>query len=397
MSHQNVQQNITVLGATGSIGQSTLDVVARHRDRYRVFALTAHRQIDALAAQCGQFHPDYAVAGDEAGAEQLQQLLKQRSPETTVLYGFAGLEQVAADPAVDQVMAAIVGAAGLKPTLAAVRAGKRILLANKESLVMTGALFMDEVERHGAELLPIDSEHNAIFQCLPQQSGLAAVPAGVEKILLTGSGGPFRDTPIDQLGQVTPEQAVAHPNWSMGRKISVDSATMMNKGLEFIEACWLFGAKPEQIQVVLHPQSVIHSMVQYNDGSVLAQMGNPDMRTPIAYAMGWPERIESGVSQLDLFEVAQLNFEHPDYERYPCLRLAVEAMEQGGSATTIVNAVNEVAVDTFLSEQMGYLDIASMIEQILGEMAVEPVSTVEQVLAVDAEARQRAVAWVAQR
>ncbi len=388
---------ITILGATGSIGQSTLDVVARHPQHYSVFALTAHRQVEMLAQQCAQFQPDYAVVGDEAGAEQLQQLLKESAPETTVLYGVAGLEQVASDPAVDQVMAAIVGAAGLKPTLAAVRAGKRVLLANKESLVMTGALFMQEVERCGATLLPIDSEHNAIFQCLPQQSGLGSVPAGVEKILLTGSGGPFRNTPLEQLQQVTPEQAVAHPNWSMGRKISVDSATMMNKGLEFIEACWLFGARPEQIQVVLHPESVIHSMVQYNDGSVLAQMGNPDMRTPIAYAMGWPDRIESGVGHLDLFAVAQLNFERPDFGRYPCLRLAIEAMEQGGSATTIVNAANEVAVDAFLDGAAGYLDIAHMIEFALEQMPIEPVTTVEQVLAVDGEARRQANAWMAQQ
>ncbi|MBT3310264.1 MAG: 1-deoxy-D-xylulose-5-phosphate reductoisomerase [Gammaproteobacteria bacterium] len=381
-------QGVTVLGATGSIGKSTLDVIARHPDRYRVVALTAHRQIEALAAQCIQFSPDYAVVADEQGAEQLQKLLLHSAPETTVLYGVAGLEQVAAAPEVDQVMAAIVGAAGLKPTLAAVRAGKRILLANKEALVMTGALFMEEVERYGAELLPIDSEHNAIFQCMPDAAALGAVPAGVEKILLTGSGGPFRDTALDQLKSVTPEQAVAHPNWSMGRKISVDSATMMNKGLEFIEACWLFGATPEQVQVVLHPQSVIHSMVQYNDGSVMAQMGNPDMRTPIAYAMAWPERIHSGVSHLDLFEVAQLNFQRPDFGRYPCLHLAIEAMRTGGSASTIVNAANEVAVDAFLNRQMGYLDIARVIEYTLNKMSVERVSTVDQVLAVDQQARQ---------
>ena len=381
-------QGVTVLGATGSIGKSTLDVIARHPDRYRVVALTAHRQIEALAAQCIQFSPDYAVVADEQGAEQLQKLLLHSAPETTVLYGVAGLEQVAAAPEVDQVMAAIVGAAGLKPTLAAVRAGKRILLANKEALVMTGALFMEEVERYGAELLPIDSEHNAIFQCMPDAAALGAVPAGVEKILLTGSGGPFRDTALDQLKSVTPEQAVAHPNWSMGRKISVDSATMMNKGLEFIEACWLFGAAPEQIQVVIHPESVIHSMVQYNDGSVMAQMGNPDMRTPIAYAMAWPERIHSGVSHLDLFEVAQLNFQRPDFGRYPCLHLAIEAMRTGGSASTIVNAANEVAVDAFLNRQMGYLDIARVIEYTLNKMSVERVSTVDQVLAVDQQARQ---------
>jgi 1-deoxy-D-xylulose-5-phosphate reductoisomerase len=388
------QQGITVLGATGSIGKSTLDVVARHPERYRVVALTAHRQVEALAAQCIQFQPDYAVIGDEASATLLQQKLAQSAAETTVLVGVEGLEQVAALPEVDQVMAAIVGAAGLKPTLAAVRAGKRILLANKEALVMTGALFMQEVTHYGAELLPIDSEHNAIFQCMPQQSGLGAVPAGVEKILLTGSGGPFRNTPPDQLKNVTPEQAVAHPNWSMGQKISVDSATMMNKGLEFIEACWLFGAAPEQIQVVIHPESVIHSMVQYSDGSVLAQMGNPDMRTPIAYAMAWPERTPSGVEPLDLFEIAQLNFQPPDYERYPCLRLAIEAMQRGGSATTIVNAANEIAVEAFLNEQIGYLDIARLIEHTLSTCSIEAITTVDQVLAIDQQARALATQWI---
>ncbi len=388
------QQGVTVLGATGSIGKSTLDVIARHPDRYRVVALTAHRQIEALAQQCAQFLPNYAVVADAVGAERLQQMLSELSPDTTVLSGVEGLEQVAADPAVDQVMAAIVGAAGLKPTLAAVRAGKRILLANKESLVMTGALFMEEVEHSGAELLPIDSEHNAIFQCMPQQEGLGAVPAGVEKILLTGSGGPFRTWPLEQLSTVTPEQAVAHPNWSMGQKISVDSATMMNKGLEFIEACWLFGAKPEQIEVVLHPQSIIHSMVQYNDGSVLAQMGNPDMRTPIAYAMGWPERIDAGVAHLDLFEIARLDFECPDFGRYPCLRLAIEAMQRGGSATTIVNAANEVAVAAFLKKQIGYLQIARVIESALEQSSVVNIETVEQVLEIDAETRHHAAQFV---
>jgi len=280
------QQGVTVLGATGSIGRSTLDVLSRHPDKYRVVALTAHKQVDLLAEQCRKFHPEFAVVTEAGNADKLSRILSDISPDTEVLSGIEGMERVAADSSVDQVMAAIVGAAGLRPTMAAVRAGKRILLANKESLVMTGHLFMNEVAASGARLLPIDSEHNAIFQCLPEQATLGAFSDGVERILLTGSGGPFRNRAPDTLSEVTPEEAIAHPNWSMGRKISVDSATMMNKGLEFIEACWLFGATPDQVQVVLHPESIIHSMVQYSDGSVLAQMGNPDMRTPIAHALG---------------------------------------------------------------------------------------------------------------
>ena len=382
------QQGITVLGSTGSIGRSTLDVVARHPDRYRVVALTAHRQIERLAEQCQQFSPHYAVVTDSGRAEALEQLLRQKSPETKVLSGVEGLEQVAADPSVDQVMAAIVGAAGLRPTLAAVRAGKRVLLANKESLVMSGALFMEEVARHGAELLPIDSEHNAIFQCLPDQQPLGQFADGVEQILLTGSGGPFRQRPLETLVSVTPEEATAHPNWSMGKKISVDSATMMNKGLEFIEACWLFGAVPEQIEVVLHPESVVHSMVQYRDGSVLAQMGNPDMRTPIAHAMGWPERVDAGVAPLDLFEVAQLSFERPDLERYPCLRLAMESMSAGGGATTVLNAANEVVVDAFLRGKIGYLQIAEQIESALEHLSLEEATTLQHIIDKDLETRR---------
>ena len=388
------QQGVTILGATGSIGRSTLDVVARPPDRFRVVALTANRQVERLAEQCSQFHPDYAVVADAEDAQQLTDLLHTASPATEVLVGVEGLEQVSADSSVHQVMAAIVGAAGLRPTLAAVRAGKRVLLANKESLVMTGALFMQEVEASGAELLPIDSEHNAIFQCLPQQAPLGAIPPGVEKILLTGSGGPFRTLPVEALAGVTPAEAVAHPNWSMGRKISVDSATMMNKGLEFIEACWLFGATADQIQVVIHPESVIHSMVQYSDGSVLAQMGNPDMRTPIAHAMGWPERMNSGVADLDLYQWAQLRFEPPDYDRYPCLELAIEAMRQGGSATTVLTAANEVAVDAFLDGRIGYMMIPAMIEACLKQATTTEIVTIEQVISIDQETRHAANEWI---
>ncbi len=387
-------QGVAILGATGSIGRSTLDVISRHSDKYRVVALTAHSQIELLAEQCGQFHPDFAVVTEADGAEQLERLLRDIAPETTVLSGVEGMEQIASAPAVDQVMAAIVGAAGLRPTLAAVRAGKRILLANKESLVMTGHLFMEEVVANGAQLLPIDSEHNAIFQCLPQHGVLGKFPAGVEKILLTGSGGPFRKRAVETLGTVTPDEAVAHPNWSMGRKISVDSATMMNKGLEFIEACWLFGAAPEQIEVVIHPQSIIHSMVQYSDGSVLAQMGNPDMRTPIAHALSWPERIDSGVGNLDLFEVAKLDFEQPDFGRYPCLRLSIDAMVHGGSATTVLNGANEVAVAAFLNGEIDYMEIAEVIEQTMSEVAVEEVTDLDLVFSKDEEARAVATALI---
>lgn len=392
-----VQQGITVLGATGSIGRSTLDVVSRHPDKYRIVALTAHRQIKLLAEQCGEFHPDFAVVTEPDGAEELSGLLSEISPETEVLSGIEGMERVAAEHSVDQVMAAIVGAAGLRPTMAAVRAGKRVLLANKESLVMAGALFMDEVVASGAQLLPIDSEHNAIFQCLPHDATLGKFSGGVESILLTGSGGPFRNRATDTLAAVTPDEAVAHPNWSMGRKISVDSATMMNKGLEFIEACWLFGAVPDQIQVVIHPESIIHSMVQYRDGSVLAQMGNPDMRTPIAHALGWPDRIDAGVDSLDLFEIAQLNFEKPDFDHYPCLRLSIEAMRRGGSATTVLNASNEIAVEAFLNGQIGYMEIANIIEETLGTVAVEEVTDIGLVLAKDGEARMVATEQINRR
>ncbi|HEY0722117.1 MAG TPA: 1-deoxy-D-xylulose-5-phosphate reductoisomerase [Gammaproteobacteria bacterium] len=379
---------VTVLGATGSIGVSTLDVLARHRDRYRVVALTAHRQIERLYEQCLVHHPDYAVMVESGAAQQLADKLKSVAPEITVLDGVAGLEYVASLPQTDHVMAAIVGAAGLAPTLAAARAGKRVLLANKEALVMSGQLFMDAVRHSGAELLPIDSEHNAIFQCMPAgfERGLGQV--GVSHILLTASGGPFRKTPLEQLAHVTPEQAVAHPNWSMGRKISVDSATMMNKGLEVIEACWLFHTTPDHIQVVLHPQSVIHSMVQYVDGSVLAQLGNPDMRTPIAHALAWPERMAAGVASLDLFAVARLDFEPPDLVRFPCLRLAFEAMRAGGTAPAILNAANEVAVEAFLERRIAFTTIAELIERALEHVTPHDGSSMAAILAADASARR---------
>lgn len=382
---------ITVLGATGSIGVSTLDVVARHPERFRVVALTAHRQVERLREQCLRHRPEFAVMVDPEAARTLERELATAGLDTRVLAGAEGLEEVAALPQVDQVMAAIVGAAGLRPTLAAARAGKRVLLANKEALVMSGRLFMDEVARNGAELLPIDSEHNAIFQCMPPRARGDLDGLGVRRILLTASGGPFRDTAPEALETVTPEQAVAHPNWRMGRKISVDSATMMNKGLEVIEACWLFGTRPEHIQVVVHPQSVIHSMVEYVDGSVLAQLGNPDMRTPIAHALAWPERVESGVMSLDLFQIARLDFAPPDPERFPCLRLAAEAMAAGGTAPAILNAANEVAVAAFLDGRLPFTGIARVIETVLDELPSQAANALEPILEEDARARQAAM------
>jgi len=384
-------QLLTVLGSTGSIGASTLDVVARHPARYRVYALTANTQVDKLLQQCLDFRPRYAVLRDEQAAEQLQMRLRTQGSETQVLAGAAGLISVAAEAEVDVVMAAIVGAAGLDPTLAAVRQGKKVLLANKEALVMAGGLFMQAVADCGATLLPIDSEHNAIFQCLPSRyEGIKG--SGIRRILLTGSGGPFRQTPLEQLAAVTPEQACNHPTWSMGRKISVDSATMMNKGLEFIEACWLFDARPDQIEVVIHPQSIVHSMVEYVDGSVLAQMGNPDMRTPIAHAMAWPERIESGVSSLDFMATARLDFETPDFERFPGLRLAMAAAEAGGTAAAILNAANEVAVEAFLGGCLGFVEIPRLIETVLEQVASCEPSDLSVVKEADVQARGRAQA-----
>jgi len=379
---------LTLLGATGSIGISTLDVVSRHKDKYEIVALTANRNIDLLVEQCKTWQPKYAVIADHDLAESLRTTLTSRGIDTEVLSGAEGLQYVAALPEAHYVMAAIVGAAGLLPTLAAAKAGKRVLLANKESLVMSGKLFMDTIHESGAELLPIDSEHNAIFQSMPVNFIDGLTETGVEKIFLTASGGPFRSTPIDELEAVTPEQACAHPNWDMGRKISVDSATMMNKGLEVIEACWLFDTGPEKIQVVLHPQSIIHSLVQYVDGSVLAQLGNPDMRTPIAHALAWPDRIDSGVDSLNLFDVAHLDFEIPDMKRFPCLRLAFEAMTAGGTATAILNAANEVAVDMFLNKQIKYTGIPQVVEATLEKIPAVSADSIETVLAADAEARR---------
>ncbi|MDV5862175.1 1-deoxy-D-xylulose-5-phosphate reductoisomerase [Pseudomonas mendocina] len=390
-------QQVTVLGATGSIGLSTLDVIARHPGRYQVFALSGFSRLAQLQALCVQHRPRYAVVPDAEAARELQGALRAAGLVTEVLVGEAGLCAVSADPAVDCVMAAIVGAAGLRPTLAAVQAGKKVLLANKEALVMSGALFMQAVRQSGAVLLPIDSEHNAIFQCLPGDYARGLQAVGVRRVLLTASGGPFRETPLAELEHVTPEQACAHPNWSMGRKISVDSASMMNKGLEMIEACWLFDARPEQIEVVIHRQSVIHSLVDYIDGSVLAQLGNPDMRTPIAHALAWPERIDSGVSPLDLFTVGRLDFERPDEQRFPSLRLAREAAQAGGSAPAMLNAANEVAVEAFLQRRIRFSDIAGMIESVLNAQPVQAVEALDAVFDADRRARELAGQWLARR
>ncbi|WP_090896749.1 1-deoxy-D-xylulose-5-phosphate reductoisomerase [Azotobacter beijerinckii] len=387
-------QQITVLGATGSIGLSTLDVIARHPDRYRAFALTGFARRDELKSLCLRFAPRYAVVPEAVEAERLEGELRAAGLTTRVLAGSEGLCEVAAHPEVDAVMAAIVGAAGLRPTLAAVEAGKKVLLANKEALVMSGALFMQAVHRSGAQLLPIDSEHNAIFQCLPPGYGDGLAAVGVRRILLTASGGPFRETPAAELAEVTPAQACAHPNWSMGRKISVDSASMMNKGLELIEACWLFDARPAQVEVVVHPQSVIHSLVDYVDGSVLAQLGNPDMRTPIAHALAWPERIDSGVAPLDLFAIARLDFQAPDEARFPCLRLARQAAEAGGSAPAMLNAANEVAVSAFLDGRIRFPEIASIIEDVLQGEPVVAIDDLETVLLADGQARAGAEGWL---
>ncbi len=385
-------KGICVLGATGSIGISTLDVVGRHPELYRVVALTANQDAERLAEQCRRHRPALAVLADVGAAERLRGLLADMAGAPEVLAGPEALAQVAALPEVDIVMAAIVGAAGLLPTLAAARAGKRLLLANKEALVVAGEILMSAAAASGALLLPIDSEHNAIFQCMPAgyEHGLDQV--GVERILLTASGGPFRDRPLAELERVTPDQACAHPNWRMGRKISVDSATMMNKGLELIEACWLFGTRPERIQIVIHPQSVIHSLVQYVDGSVLAQLGNPDMRTPIAHALAWPERLSSGVSPLDLFAVGRLDFEPPGLDRFPCLSLAIQAAESGGTAPTILNAANEIAVAAFLMGRIRYTAIAPLVGATLERLPAQAVNRdgLESLLEADRQARAMA-------
>lgn len=388
-------QTVTVLGSTGSIGCSTLDVIQRHPSRYRVYALTASRNVAVMREQVLTFSPEFAVMADPAAAAELEASLPSDC-STQVLSGADALAEVASAPSVDQVMAAIVGAAGLLPTLAAARSGKRVLLANKESLVMAGPLFLQAVKEGGATLLPIDSEHNAIFQSMPEQYSGDFSAHGIRKILLTASGGPFRGRTTEELSGVTPAQAVAHPNWSMGQKISVDSATLMNKGLELIEACFLFSCGVDDVQVVVHPQSVIHSMVQYCDGSVLAQLGQPDMRTPIAHAMAWPERIDAGVASLDLFELARFDFEPADEAAFPCLSLAREAFVAGGTMPAVLNAANEIAVDAFLREQIAFTAIPTLIRQVMEQHQVQNAMSLEAVLAADQWAREQATALAAE-
>ena len=383
-------QSITILGATGSIGLSTLDVIARHPDRYSVYALSAFNKVEELAVLCARFHPRQAVVGSADAAAKLAPLLRNAGLKTEISYGDAALCALDKASVCTTVMAAIVGAEGLPPSIAAARAGKKILLANKEALVMSGQLFMDAVAQNGATLLPIDSEHNAIFQCLPLDYRREPSAHGIRKILLTASGGPFLDRAVETLDHVTPEQAVAHPNWSMGRKISVDSATMMNKGLEVIEAHWLFGATPAQIDVVIHPQSVIHSMVSYVDGSVLAQLGNPDMRTPIAHALAYPERIDSGVAPIDLAQIGRLDFRRPDFQQFPCLKLAFDALEAGGSAAALMNAANEIAVDAFLERQIGFRQINQVIANVMSSLPADAVDNLDDLLEQDRRARSLA-------
>ncbi len=390
-------QHLTILGSTGSVGVSTLDVVAGNPRRFAVTALAARSRDDLLFEQCRRFAPEYAVMLEEAAANRLKQRLQSAAVKTRVLSGAAALEEVAALPGVNTVVAAIVGIAGLRPTMAAARSGKKILLANKESLVTAGALFMSAVRDSGAELLPIDSEHNAIFQALPAARGASLADCGVRRILLTASGGPFRQHSPAQLTRVTPEEAVAHPNWVMGRKISVDSATMMNKGLEVIEAHWLFAAAPEMIEVVIHPQSVVHSLVEYCDGSVIAQLGNPDMRTPIAHALGYPDRIESGAGFLDLARTGNLSFESPDFKRFPCLRIAYDAMRAGDAAVIALNAANEIAVAEFLERRIGFADIPWLIERIVLSTPAQSVKSIDDVERIDRQARSDALAACAVR
>ncbi len=414
-------QNVTILGATGTIGQQTLDVIARHPSQFKVFALTANSSVDALFKQCMQFSPRYAALLNSDAATQLEQQLKLAGSDTQVLSGLASMEMLSSHADVDVVMAAIVGAAGLRPAIAAAKAGKRILLANKETLVMSGNLFMQAVIDGGATLLPIDSEHNAIFQVMPAQNlnahsitnspitsssitnsvlknshGDSLQQRGISRILLTASGGPFRQFSAEALETVTLEQALKHPNWVMGAKITIDSATLMNKGLEVIEAHWLFDAPADKIEVLVHPQSVIHSMVEYIDGSVLAQLGNPDMRTPIAYGLGYPERLDSGVARLDFMTLAKLEFEAPDTSRFPCLRLAFDALKVGGTAPTILNGVNEIAVAAFINKQIKFMDIPKMIESVLQDAKIEKIISLEQVIACDALAREYAQQWINQ-
>jgi len=391
----NTTRHLTILGSTGSIGESTLDVVYRHPDRFKVIALTANNNVEKMLVQCEKYKPHFAVMLDPDAALRLEAEIQQQNLNTIVMSGVESLEKVSSLPEVDVVMAAIVGAAGIRPTFAAAQAGKLVLLANKETLVMAGRIFMDVVKKNHATLLPIDSEHNAIHQSLPYDFNGNLSEKGIRRILLTASGGPFRQASLDSLAHVTPEQACAHPNWDMGRKISVDSATMMNKGLEVIEAHWLFNAPPENIQVVIHPQSVIHSMVEYVDGSVLAQLGNPDMRTPIAHAMGYPERIESGVASLNMFDVAHLDFEPPDFDRFPCLRLAYQALEMGDNMPAVLNAANEVAVASFLEEKMAFTAIPAMIEHVMKNVRQQTLYSLNDVLSADRIAREVAVHWLA--
>lgn len=392
--HTMAQQVLTILGSTGSIGENTLDVVSRHPEKFRVFALAGHRQVDKLAAQCKQFRPEYAVVGDAGHAAELEKKLKQESISTQVLYGVQALIDVASADEVSGVMCAIVGAAGLPSALAAAKKGKTIYLANKETLVVSGALFMETARQNGATVLPIDSEHNAIFQVLPRDYTGRLNEHGINSIILTASGGPFLNTDLSTFDSITPEQAVKHPNWSMGRKISVDSASMMNKGLELIEAHWLFNCPPEKLEVVIHPQSVIHSMVRYRDGSVLAQLGNPDMRTPIAYCLGLPERIDSGVDELDFGALSALTFQKPDFDRFPCLKLAYQAMNAGGAAPCVLNAANEVAVAAFLDKRIKFTDIAKVVAHCLAQNFSDGHHDIEGLLAQDAQTRRQAEAFI---
>lgn len=392
--HTMTQQVLTILGSTGSIGESTLDVVSRHPEKFRVFALAGHRQVDKLAAQCKQFRPEYAVVGDAGHAAELEKKLKQEGISTQVLYGSQALIDVASADEVSGVMCAIVGAAGLSSALAAAQKGKTIYLANKETLVVSGALFMETARQNGATILPIDSEHNAIFQVLPRDYTGRLNEHGINSIILTASGGPFLNTDLSTFDSITPEQAVKHPNWSMGRKISVDSASMMNKGLELIEAHWLFNCPPEKLEVVIHPQSVIHSMVRYRDGSVLAQLGNPDMRTPIAYCLGLPERIDSGVDELDFGALSALTFQKPDFDRFPCLKLAYQAMNAGGVAPCVLNAANEVAVAAFLDKRIKFTDIAKVVAHCLAQDFSDGRYDIEGLLAQDAQTRRQAEAFI---
>ena len=390
-------KGVAILGSTGSVGEHTLDVIARHPDRFRVVALGANRNVEKLADQCLRFNVPYAALGDTTATARLESELRARKAPTQVIGGADALDTIAALPEVDSVMAAIVGAAGLPSTLAAARAGKRLLLANKESLVMAGPLLMQIVRDAGATLLPIDSEHNAVFQCLPHGTRVGVEPPGIRRILLTASGGPFLDMDGARLERVTPDEACAHPNWVMGRKISVDSATLMNKGLEFIEACLLFGVKPAQVEVLIHRESIVHSLVEYVDGSVLAQLGAPDMRTPIAHALAWPERVTSGVQSLDLVKVGHLRFEAPDLRRFPALALAQEAARAGGLRPASLNAANEVAVSAFLDGGLNFARIPAVIESVMASTSGGEIRDLDDVLAADAEARVRASSFIRPR